>query len=158
MSAEHFPRLMHTALEATDVRGLAEFYRRLLGLRYRPGDEPPADGVQDDADWLVLVDRHGVRRLAFQQVEQLTPTTWPEPDVPMQLHLDLRVDDVAALERHRARAGGRAGGDAVARPHRLRGAAPRARRPRRAPVLPARQRGLTPPDSSSRPVARNARR
>lgn len=39
-----YPRLLHTVLDATDVRRLAEFYRELLGLWYRPGDEPPADG------------------------------------------------------------------------------------------------------------------
>ncbi|MDG4767977.1 VOC family protein [Solwaraspora sp. WMMD406] len=33
---------MHTVLDATDVRSLAEFYRVFLGLRYRPGDEPRA--------------------------------------------------------------------------------------------------------------------
>ena len=32
-----YPRLLHTALDTTDVRSLAEFYRQLLGLRYRPG-------------------------------------------------------------------------------------------------------------------------
>jgi Adenylate and Guanylate cyclase catalytic domain len=32
-----YPVLMHTALDATDCRGLAEFYRQFLGLRYRPG-------------------------------------------------------------------------------------------------------------------------
>src|SRR5512133_3923819 len=37
---EH-PRLVQTVLDTTDVRALAEFYRELLGLRYRPGDEPP---------------------------------------------------------------------------------------------------------------------
>src|SRR5262245_28476069 len=30
-----YPVLMHTALDTTDVRRLAEFYRELLGLRYR---------------------------------------------------------------------------------------------------------------------------
>lgn len=98
-----YPRLLHTVLDATDVRALAEFYRNLLGLRYRPGDEPPADGV-DEADWLVLADASGTRRLAFQQVERLTATTWPEHDVPMQLHLDFTVPDVSELERHRERA------------------------------------------------------
>ncbi|MBA2953896.1 VOC family protein [Nocardioides sp. MAH-18] len=98
-----YPRLLHTVLDTTDVRGLAEFYRELLGLRYRPGDEPPAKGP-DDADWLVLVDDDGRRVLAFQEVERLEPTTWPEHDVPMQLHLDFTVPDVAALERHRDRA------------------------------------------------------
>jgi catechol 2,3-dioxygenase-like lactoylglutathione lyase family enzyme len=98
------PRLLQTALDATDVRGLAEFYRELLGLRYRDGDEAPTDGSPDDADWLVLVDEDGIRRLAFQQTERLARSTWPDPTVPQQLHLDLTVPDRAALERHRERA------------------------------------------------------
>ncbi len=101
---EEYPQLLHTAIDTTDVRGLAEFYRQLLGLRYRPGDEPPNDEAVDDADWLVLVDGDGTRKLAFQQVDSLTPTTWPEHDVPMQMHLDLTVGSVTELERHRERA------------------------------------------------------
>jgi len=95
-----FPELMHTALDATDVRGLAEFYRVLLGVRYRPGDEPPADGE----DWLVLVDADGGRVLAFQEVPTLHRPTWPTHDVPKQMHLDFRVPTLAELERHRVRA------------------------------------------------------
>ena len=67
-----YPQLLHTVLDTTRPRELAEFYRQLLGLRYRPGDEPPADGAPDEADWLVLVDSAGVRKLAFQQVDHLT--------------------------------------------------------------------------------------
>ena len=88
-----FPELMHTALDATDVRGLAEFYRVLLGVRYRPGDEPPADGSAD-----------GGRVLAFQEVPTLDRPTWPTHDVPKQMHLDFRVPTLAELERHRVRA------------------------------------------------------
>lgn len=99
-----YPRLLHTAIDTTDCRGLAEFYRQLFGLRYRPGDEPPGDGVVDDADWLVLTDDAGNRRLAFQQVERLEPTTWPEHDVPMQMHLDSSVSSREELERQRERA------------------------------------------------------
>lgn len=99
-----YPTLLHTVLDTTDVRGLAEFYRELLGLRYRPGDEPPAAGEPDDADWLVLVDGNDTRKLAFQQVERLERTTWPKHDVPMQLHLDLTVPSTADLERQRERA------------------------------------------------------
>ncbi len=99
-----YPRLLHTAIDTTDCRGLAEFYRELLGLRYRPGDEPPTDGSVDDADWLVLMDGDGRRQLAFQQVDRLEPTTWPEHDVPMQLHCDFTVSDREELEGHRARA------------------------------------------------------
>ena len=99
-----FPELMHTALDATDVRGLAEFYRVLLGVRYRPGDEPPADGSADSEDWLVLVDADGSRVLAFQEVPTLDWPTWPTHDVPKQMHLDFRVPTVAELQRHRVRA------------------------------------------------------
>ena len=35
------PVLRQVVLDATDVRALAEFYRRLLDLQYRPGDEHP---------------------------------------------------------------------------------------------------------------------
>jgi len=98
-----YPAILQTVLDSTAPRALAEFYRELFGLRYRPGDEPPDDGP-DAPDWLVLLDTAGSRRLAFQLVDQLEPTTWPAPDVPMQLHLDCTVTDVAELERHRARA------------------------------------------------------
>ena len=105
-----FPVLMHTAVDAPDCRGLAEFYRELLGLRYRPGDEPPDDGSEDDADWLVLVDSQGQRVLA---VQQKSPTcvrsTWPSEDVPMQMHLDFRVPTLDELHRHRQRAAGPGG-------------------------------------------------
>lgn len=98
------PVLMHTAVDATDVRALADFYREFLGLRYRPGDEPPADGAADDADWLVLVDGDGNRVLAFQQVPTLAPATWPSHDVPKQMRLDFHVPAIDELERHRRRA------------------------------------------------------
>jgi len=102
---DEYPKLLHTVLDCTDARGLAEFYRELLGLRYRPGDEPPADGAPDDADWLVLVDAEGNRRLAFQQVDELPRATWPGPGgVPQQLHLDFTVASRAALERQAGRA------------------------------------------------------
>jgi catechol 2,3-dioxygenase-like lactoylglutathione lyase family enzyme len=99
-----YPQLLHTVLDTTRPRELAEFYRQLLGLRYRPGDEPPTDGAPDTADWLVLVDPDGVRKLAFQEVDRLPRTTWPSQDVPMQLHLDLTVSSVDELHRQRARA------------------------------------------------------
>lgn len=98
-----YPRLLQTVIDTTTPRALAEFYRQLFGLQYRPGDEPPEDAA-DDADWLVLVDADGVRKLAFQQVERLERTTWPEHDVPMQLHLDSTVSSLAELQRHRERA------------------------------------------------------
>jgi hypothetical protein len=46
---ERFPLLVQVVLDTTDARGLAEFHRRLLGYRYRPGDEPPSAGAPDPA-------------------------------------------------------------------------------------------------------------
>lgn len=99
-----YPTLMHTALDATDCRGLAEFYRQFLGLQYRPGDEVPMDGSDDDADWLVLVDGGGRRLFAFQEVPSLARPDWPGHDVPKQMHHDFRVPDLTDLVRQRQRA------------------------------------------------------
>jgi predicted enzyme related to lactoylglutathione lyase len=99
-----FPVLLHTAIDARDCRRLAEFYRQLLGLRYRPGDEVPTDGSVDDADWLVLVDAEGNRVLTVQEKKDTTPPTWPSEAVPMQMHMDFKVSTVDELERHRERA------------------------------------------------------
>lgn len=98
-----YPTIRQVVLDTTDVRGLAEFYRQLFGLAYRAGDEPPADGSPDTADWLVLRNASGVP-LAFQQVESLPPSTWPDAGVPQQLHLDTTVPDVAQLDVQHERA------------------------------------------------------
>jgi catechol 2,3-dioxygenase-like lactoylglutathione lyase family enzyme len=92
-SRQGFPELVQVVLDCTDARALAEFYRQLLGLHYRPGHEPPAAGQSDPAgsDWLVLRDSSGTNRLAFQQVAKLPKATWPEGPIPQQLHLDLSV-------------------------------------------------------------------
>ena len=99
-----FPHLLHTAIDTTDGRGLAEFYREFLGLRYRPGDEPPSDGSEDDDSWLVLVDADGNRKVAVQRVDSLPRSTWPSHEVPMQLHLDFSVSSRDELERQKERA------------------------------------------------------
>jgi catechol 2,3-dioxygenase-like lactoylglutathione lyase family enzyme len=99
-----YPVLLHTAIDARDCRGLGEFYRELLGLRYRDGEEPPTDGSPDDADWLVLLDDDGHRVLTIQRKLDTTPPTWPSERVPMQMHMDFAVPTVGELERHRDRA------------------------------------------------------
>ncbi len=95
-----YPQLLQTVLDCTHPRELAEFYRRLFGYSYRPGDEP-TDG--EDVDWLVLLGPSGERRLAFQQVDELPETTWPEPGVPQQMHLDTTVPSRDELDRQHER-------------------------------------------------------
>ena len=100
------PKFVQVALDSTDARVLAEFYRQLLGWRYRPGDEPPAPGQPDPRgrDWLVLRDPAGSAQMAFQQVTDLPEATWPEGPVPQQLHLDLSVPTRAELDAQHERA------------------------------------------------------
>jgi hypothetical protein len=98
------PVVRQVVLDTRDARGLAEFYRRLLALEYREGDAPPPEGEPDErgGDWLVLRNAGGVQ-LAFQQNDDLVETTWPDPAVPMQLHLDTTVSDVAELDAQHER-------------------------------------------------------
>ncbi|NEE00138.1 VOC family protein [Phytoactinopolyspora halotolerans] len=106
MDSDHFPQFRQVVLDTTDARALAQFYRRLLGFEYRPGDEPPPAGEPDPRgrSWLVLCDDAGHRRLAFQQVDELTEATWPEGPIPQQLHLDLTVATSAELDHQHERA------------------------------------------------------
>lgn len=97
---ESHPAVRQVVLDTTDARRLAEFYRELVGFEYREGDEP--DGRE--RDWLVLCDPKGGMGLAFQQVEALRPTTWPEDEVPQQLHLDMTVPSASELETQHRRA------------------------------------------------------
>ena len=101
-----FPALRQVVLDCTDPRALAEFYRQLLGLVYRPGDEPPLPGEPDPLgdDWLVLRHPDGAAALAFQKVDELPEATWPSGPHPQQLHLDLTVPTTAELDRQHARA------------------------------------------------------
>jgi hypothetical protein len=93
-------RLVQTVLDCTNPRELAEFYRQLLGWPYRPGDEPPAPGEPDPNgdDWLVLRAPGGGHGLAFQKTERLPRSTWPSPEVPQQLHLDISVPTLEEFE------------------------------------------------------------
>jgi hypothetical protein len=105
MAAE-FPTLVQVVLDSTDTRGLAEFYRQLLGYAYRQGDEPPPPGQPDPngQDWLVIQHPSGSPRVAFQQVAELPKSTWPAHDIPQQLHLDLSVPSLDQFHMQHQRA------------------------------------------------------
>jgi hypothetical protein len=98
--ARRFPAFRQVVLDCLDTRRLADFYRQLLGFDYRPGDETPDP---DGDDWLVIQDPDVRTRLAFQQVDSLPPTTWPDDGVPQQLHLDLTVSSVEELDHQHER-------------------------------------------------------
>jgi hypothetical protein len=88
-------QLRQTVLDCTNPRELAEFYRQLLGWSYRPGHEQTDP---DGDDWLNLRAPDGGHGLAFQKTERLPRSTWPSPEVPQQLHLDISVPTLEEFE------------------------------------------------------------
>ena len=74
-------------LDTPDPAGLAAFYAELLDWRV----------VRADDDW-ITVRGPGATGIAFQLAPHLVPPTWPKPDVPQQLHLDLDVADLDEAE------------------------------------------------------------
>lgn len=77
-------RTMFVTLDCADARTLAEFWAAMLGGTI-VFSTPRSVGVRSDAG-----------RLAAMAVADYRPPTWPEPDVPKQIHLDLAVDDLEA--------------------------------------------------------------
>lgn len=82
-------RLEKTVLDCPDPRALAAFYAEVLAMRVN----------EDGDDWVVIGRAPGARELAFQRASTWLPPSWPDPDYPQQMHLDIRVDDVDEAER-----------------------------------------------------------
>ncbi|GAA2122120.1 glyoxalase [Glycomyces algeriensis] len=75
-------------MDCPNPQALSAFYREVLGMVE----------VQDDGDWVVIGDAPDRPGIAFQQAEVYTPSTWPDPSIPQQMHLDIRVDDFDTAE------------------------------------------------------------
>jgi hypothetical protein len=65
---------------------MADFYAQLLGhpVTYRR------------SDFCVVAKNEQSSGLAFQLASDHVAPTWPSPEVPQQIHLDVMVDDLAA--------------------------------------------------------------
>jgi len=76
-------------------RELAEFYAELLGMQILR------------EDWLVIgKDKNSFPRLAFGDgPSDYRPPRWPDPEHPQQLHLDITVSDLEAMEELAIRIG-----------------------------------------------------
>jgi catechol 2,3-dioxygenase-like lactoylglutathione lyase family enzyme len=81
-------RLSATVLGTPDPRGLASFYRDLLGW----------EKVWDEPEWVMLRPSAGGAGLSFQLEAAHVAPVWPADagDQQMQAHLDIAVDDLAA--------------------------------------------------------------
>ena len=77
-------------LDCSDPRVLARFYAELLGGEIVGFDEGWAEVA------LPFTDHRPI--LAFQRVEAYRAPEWPGQDVPQQVHLDVKVDDLDAGE------------------------------------------------------------
>lgn len=86
-------RLASTALDCADPSPLADFWAALVGgeVAFR---SDAFCAVKTDNGWLATV-----------RVDQYTPPTWPDPDVPKQMHLDLKAEDLDAAQAEAVRLG-----------------------------------------------------
>jgi len=73
---------MFVTLDCAEAGPLAQFWAAMLGGTI-VFSTPQAVGVRSPAG-----------RVAAMVVDDYRPPTWPEPDVPKQIHLDLGVDDL----------------------------------------------------------------
>jgi Glyoxalase-like domain len=78
-------RLAGVTVNAPNALALARFYAKITG------------GVATgSAHWAAVDGPNG--SMGFQQVDEFRPPVWPEGKVPMHMHLDFFVDDLAATE------------------------------------------------------------
>jgi catechol 2,3-dioxygenase-like lactoylglutathione lyase family enzyme len=75
-------------LECRDAHELADFYKRFLNW--------PVE--REEPDWVKIIHPDGVIGLSFNSDPAFERPTWPreEGKQQMMLHLDIRVDDLAA--------------------------------------------------------------
>jgi catechol 2,3-dioxygenase-like lactoylglutathione lyase family enzyme len=83
-------RLHHLILDCPDPRALARFYSEFLAQPI----------TYDSDDFVVVAGTDTTSGLAFQRVADHRPPTWPSPDVPQQMHLDIMVENVADATPH----------------------------------------------------------
>jgi catechol 2,3-dioxygenase-like lactoylglutathione lyase family enzyme len=86
-------RLGAVALDAPDPARLARFYQAALDLEVMFSNES-----------FVALKGAGIL-VTVQGVPGLPPVTWPEGDVPKQIHLELAVDDLDTSEKALLEAG-----------------------------------------------------
>ncbi len=83
-------------LDTDDPPRMAEFYTTLLGWQ-----------IQHTSDDWITISGGGESKMAFQLALNHKPPTWPDNEVPQQLHLDLIVDDMEAASAYAVSIGAR---------------------------------------------------
>jgi catechol 2,3-dioxygenase-like lactoylglutathione lyase family enzyme len=83
-------------LDTDDPPRMADFYTALLGWKVERTDD----------DWITLRG-DGEARIAFQLALNHKPPTWPDNDVPQQVHFDFAVEDLDAASAYAVSIGAR---------------------------------------------------
>lgn len=86
-----------TAMDCPAPLEIAKFYQALLGGHISP---------EDDVDWVNLLEPSGRKVLSFQRTENYVAPTWPDNAVPLQVHIDIRVESFDDAEPGVFAAGG----------------------------------------------------
>jgi hypothetical protein len=81
-------------VNAPDALELAKFYAEITG-----------GTAIGSAEWASVSGPNGF--IGFQQIDNHVAPTWPDGEVPMQMHLDFYVDDLDATEKRVLAAGAR---------------------------------------------------
>jgi predicted enzyme related to lactoylglutathione lyase len=76
-------KLHGTVIDCKDPIALSKFYAEILGYTV----------VQSESDWSVIGISQDLPGIAFQQISNYVAPSWPNGDVPTQVHFDIRVDD-----------------------------------------------------------------
>jgi hypothetical protein len=86
---------LFVSLDCDDPVRLGDFWAAMLGGEVA-FSRPTAVGVRTSWVWLAAI-----------RVPDYRPPTWPEPDVPQQIHLDLGVPDLEPAVAEALRLGAR---------------------------------------------------
>ncbi|QLL24173.1 glyoxalase [Actinobacteria bacterium IMCC26103] len=86
----------YTALDCENPVELAHFYSRITGLKVQPFDEGE---TAQTCEWLELLDENNRTKMAFQKIDNYHAPTWPQGDIPQQVHMDFHAKDLDIAEK-----------------------------------------------------------
>jgi hypothetical protein len=86
----------YTALDCANPVELARFYSKITGLKVQPFDEGE---TAQSCEWLELLDENNRTKMAFQKIDNYRAPTWPQGDIPQQVHMDFHAKDLDIAEK-----------------------------------------------------------